>query len=241
MKPIKTLGLVVAGSIALLVAFSGKDVSALETLVTVKEVPLTIIVVAASPSAYAPNPQGARLQVASISSYDVPMGILPPVVIGQSAQTQGSVPVKFQTVPDPTATYLHEIPINTTLTAPVGGTTNFTCPFEMYAYYTKAYEVTDWGYGTGSGDGAGTFPINNYSNNSATNSDLSFNVTAVGVPPAANAAYTIYSNDGAPGQTSFTGTAGETQTQCINLSLKVPVSIAPGTYSAVIQYNLYHS
>ena len=57
--------------------------------------------------------------------------------------------------------------------------------------------------------------------------------------PAPSAVYTNYADSGTPGQTSFTGTTGEAQTQCINLKLTVPAATAVGTYDAVIQYNLY--
>jgi hypothetical protein len=228
---LKKLGLLVFALVAVAIAISGKTVSALETLVTYKEVPLTIVVTAA---AYQPGHRPGGVQVASISSYDVPMGIMPPTVIAQSAGQQGAVPVKFTTKPDPTATYLHEIPINPTLTAPAGATTYFACPFEMYAYYTTPYIVTDWGYGTTKG-AAGTFPLLD----SPQTADLSWALTAVGATPAPGATYTVYSNGGTPGQTSFTGTAGLHQTQCLNLELNVPAATPPGTYSAVIQYNLY--
>jgi len=236
LKRIKKLGFVALGFIGIFVALSGKHVSALETLITEKEVPLTIIVTAAAydPSRLGPGHPGG-VQVADISSYDVPMGIHAPVVIGQSAQQQGAVHVKFLTKPDPTATYLHEIPINTTLTAPQGATTYFACPFEMYAYYKTTYNVTDWGYGTSTTPSTGTFPVLNY----PSKSDLAWVVTAVGVPPAANATYTPYSDSGAPGQTAFSGSAGEQQTQCINLAVTVPATEPVGTYTAVIQYNLY--
>jgi hypothetical protein len=231
---LKKLGLLVVALVAIAIAISGKTVSALETLVTYKEVPLTIVVVAASPAAYHPSRSSAVAQVASVSSYDVPMGILPPTVIGQTASQQGAVPVKFTTKPDPTATYLHEIPINPTITAPAGGTTYAACPFEMYAYYKTVYVVSDWGYGTSS-SGTGAFPIYNYPQGA----DLSWDLTAVGATPAPGATYTVFANKGASGQTTFTGTAGEVQTQCINIAVTVPAGFAPGTYQAVIQYNLY--
>jgi len=235
----RDLGLLSLGLIALLLAFSGQTVSALETLITSKEVPLTIVVVAASPAAYTPSLRGpgsiGGTQVASISSYDVPMGIHAPTVLAQTASQQGAVPVKFMTKPDPTATYLHEVPINTTLTAAQGTTTYFPCPFEMYAYYKTTYNVTDWGYGTSSSATTGTFPVLNY----PTNSDIAWDVTAVGSTPAPGAKYTLYSNSGSPGQTSFSGTTGEVQTQCINISLTVPATEPVGTYTAVLQYNLY--
>ncbi len=230
--------------IAIAVVISGKTVSALGTLVTYKEVPLTIVVLAASPTPVAFTAPAQRvaalehndgIQVAAISSYDVPMGILRPQVIEQSTTQQGAVPVKFTTKPDPTATYLHEVPINPTITAAAGQTTNVACPFEMYAYYKTPYQVTDWGYGTTTTASAGTFPLLNY----PSTSDLAWNVTAVGVTPAPTASYTPYAVSGSPGQLSFTGTAGEVQTQCLNIQVTVPLTIVPGTYQAVIQYNLY--
>jgi len=236
LKRSKSLGFIAVGVVAFAVALSGKNVSALETLITEKEVPLTIVVTAAAydPLHIRPGERGA-VQVADISSYDVPMGIRQPVVIGQTAGQQGAVPVKFIAKPDPTATYLHEIPINTTLTAPQGATTYFPCPFEIYAYYTTPYIVSDWGYGTSTTAGAGTFPVLNY----PTNSDISWAITAVGATPAPGAKYTIYADSGAPGQTAFTGTAGLHQTQCLNIAVTVPATQPVGTYTAVIQYNLY--
>jgi hypothetical protein len=231
---LKKLGFLVFALVSIAIAISGKRVSALEALITYKEVPLTVVVVAASPAAYTPSNRPGGVQVAGISSYDVPMGILPPTVIAQTTGQQGNTPVKFLAKPDPTYTYLHEIPINPTITAPAGSTTYAACPFEMYAYYKAAYYVTDYGYGTAS-SGSGPFPIFNYPQNS----DLSWTLTAVGVPPAANATYTLYYNKGTPGQTAFTGTAGEAQTQCLNLELTVPAGTAVGTYTAVITYLLY--
>ncbi len=232
MKRIKNLGFLALGFIALLIALSGKDVSALETLITAKEVPLTIIVVA---HAYAPANRPKGVQVAGISSYDVPMGILPPTVIAQTTGQQGNTPVKFLAKPDPSYTYLHEVPINTTLTAPQGATTYFPCPYEIYAYYTTPYNVTDWGYGTSTQANVGTFPMLNY----PTNSDMAWAITAVGATPAPGAHYTLYADSGAPGQTAFSGVEGQVQTQCLNVSVTVPANQPIGTYTAVIQYNLY--
>ncbi len=225
----KKLGLLAFALLALAVMFSGRTASALEEIVAYKEATLTIQVIAASPVAYlrAPATDG-RLQVAGISSYDVPMGILPPTTIAQS-QAQGNIPVKFTTKPDPTATYLHIVPIATSLTAAAGQTTTFACAYEVYAYYTTAYSVTDWSYGTAS-SGSGYFPL---FNNPQT-SDLSWQLTTT-----TPGEYTAFANAGTPGQTSFTGTAGQHQTPCVNLSLTVPLATAPGYYTAVVQYNLY--
>ncbi len=102
--------------------------------------------------------------------------------------------------------------------------------FEIYTYFTTAYTLTDWGYGT-TKSGTGKFPILNY----AATSDLSWEV------PDLSATVHAYANSGSPGETTWTGTAGEKQQHCFNLKVVVPATQSAGTYTATIQYNLMTS
>jgi len=222
--------------VAVGVAFSstGHRVTALQSVKAYKEMVIDITVTP-SPVAYVPGArpmfravaQDGRVQVADAATYDVPMAIIPPPEVIAQATPQGAVPVKFNAIPDPTAQYLHLTP-NVTATSVPYGTSTWTCAFQIYAYYTTAWKVTDWGYGTANGQ-SGTFPILNY----PTTSDLAWNITTP------TSAYMAYSNDGSPGQTTFSGTAGVSQMQCVNLQFTVPSTIAAGEYQATIQYNLY--
>jgi hypothetical protein len=140
---------------------------------------------------------------------------------------QGSVKVNFTVKLDPTSQYLHVIPVNTNLTA-VYGPNTWTCVYEVYAYYASyPYYVTDYGNGTVA-SGTGPFPIYNY----PTASLLQWEAETI------TTSFAAFSNSGSPGQTAFTGTKGEKQTVCFDLSLNVPATVAPGTYTATIQYNL---
>jgi hypothetical protein len=47
-----------------------------------------------------------------------------------------------------------------------------------------------------------------------------------------------YNNAGSPGETTWTGTAGQSQQHCIDLSIVVPNSQPAGVYTAAVQYNL---
>jgi hypothetical protein len=47
-----------------------------------------------------------------------------------------------------------------------------------------------------------------------------------------------YNNAGTPGETTWTGNAGQSQQHCIDLTIVVPNSQAAGVYTAAIQYNL---
>ena len=216
------------------VALSGRNATALQSIKAYKEIVLTIQVTP-SPVAYLPQTRPVlpalasdRVQVADASSYDVPMGIIPPPQVIAQATPQGRIPVSFKTIPDPTATYLHEVPHSTSTSVPYG-TSLWTCPYEIYAYYTTAWKVTDWGYGTVA-SASGSFPIENY----PTASYLMWDIPSIG-----NNTFAAFANSGSPGQTSFSGTAGVSQQNCINLQITVPNSLAPGFYTAVIQYNLY--
>ena len=92
------------------------------------------------------------------------------------------------------------------------------------------------GYGTSSSGGLATYPIENY----PTTSYLSYAVKASPEPSPepTSASYTAFYNEGTPGQNVWTKTAGTTYTGCFDFSLTVPTSLAPGTYTASIQFNL---
>jgi hypothetical protein len=175
------------------------------------------------------NPLDGSVQVASAGTlWDVAPGGAP-LQIAQAQAQPTPVPVQFVAKADPNAQYIHVIPHTPELDAPYG-TTTFTCVFEIYTYYTTAYSLTDWGYGT-TKSGTGTYPILNY----AATSDLSWQV------PDLSATVHAYNNSGSPGETTWTGTAGEKQQHCFNLTVVVPATQPAGTYTATIQYNLMTS
>ena len=58
------------------------------------------------------------------------------------------------------------------------------------------------------------------------------------VGPDFSSVYTAYWNSGSPGEKVWTGLQNQAQQHCFNLSLNVPAVLAPGTYTATIQYNL---
>jgi hypothetical protein len=138
--------------------------------------------------------------------------------------------VQFVAKADPNAQYIHVIPHTGELDAPYG-TTSFTCAFEIYTYYTTAYTLTDWGYGTSKSGGSGTYPVLNY----PSTSDLAWAV------PDISATVHQYNNSGSPGETTWTGTAGEKQQHCFTITVTVPATEPAGTYTATIQYNLMTS
>jgi hypothetical protein len=223
--------------IAVATAFANNPVDALQSTKAFKQVTLTIVVTP-SPIAFIPGPSRARLaqaqaliedpsrgriQVASIAHFDTPQQSM---VIAQ-ATPQGNIPVTFNAKPDPTAQFLHIVPHTTTLLAAYGANT-YTCPYEVFATFATTWKVTDWGNNTVA-NGTGPFPVENF----PTTSFLSWDIPSIG-----NTTMAAFSNSGSPGQNSFTGVAGVTQQNCINLSLTVPANIAAGFYTASIQYNL---
>jgi hypothetical protein len=192
---------------------------------------------AAPPSAPAPaqiaqvlaDPYGGPAQIASSgAAWDVAPG--GPALIAQSTAQPTPVPVQFVAKPDPNANFLRIVPHTPTINAGYG-TTVLPCVFEVYTFYTNTYKLLDWGYNTTKTGGAnsGTFPIENYSMTSY----LSWAV------PAFSPAFTPYNNSGPPGETTWTGVANQGQQHCIDLTLVVPNSQPAGTYTAVVQYNLY--
>ncbi|GAC1535975.1 MAG: hypothetical protein NVS2B17_06910 [Candidatus Velthaea sp.] len=239
----KRLGLFALFALAVFVAISGMPANALQSLKTYKELVLTIVVTPSpapvvflhrnrnrslerSASLTADPYRGpARLASADSTIWDTPQ--LGPVRAVALATPQGNIPVKFNAQPDPNAAYLKILYNTSTLTAGYGSNT-YTCPFQIYAYYTTTWKVTDWGYGT-STSGTGTFPVLNY----PTPSYLAWDLPDIGKTTFSN-----YANSGSPGELTFSGSAGVSQQHCLNLSLNVPSSQPAGSYTATIQYNL---
>lgn len=251
MRRSNIFALVALAVLAVLTVFSQAD--ALQSLRASKDVVITIIVTP-SPVAFLPNraprsapvtdvasapapvtdvayarlladPFGAARQIASTSNiaWDVAPGAGTMV-----AQVEASpVPVQFVAKADPNAKYLQVTLNNPQLNAPYG-TSTYACAFQIYTFYDLAtYALDDYGYGT-SKTGTGTFPVENY----PATSYLSWAV------PDFSPTYTVYNNSGSPGEKVWTGLQNQAQTHCINLSLVVPVTLAPGIYTATIQYNL---
>jgi hypothetical protein len=238
------VALIALAVLAVLAAFSQAD--ALQSLRASKDVVITIVVTPSPTVGFLPNraprsapapvtdvalarlladPFGGARQIASTSNiaWDVAPGAGPMV-----AQVEASpVPIQFVAQPDPNAKYLQVTLNSPQLNAPYG-TTVFTCAFQIYTFYDLAsYALDDYGYGTAK-TGTGTYPIENY----PATSYLSWSV------PDFSATYTTYYNSGSPGEKVWTGLENQAQTHCINLSLVVPTTLAPGTYTATIQYNL---
>jgi hypothetical protein len=218
-------------------------------LFTSKVIPLTFLITP-SPIAYNPATTTGRIAIAAaqraaasaplvgsdaareLAYNPVRSSDLGPAPFATSSP-QGNVKVQFTVKVDPTAMYLHIVPgaINP---IPLGyGANNVTCAFQVYAYYPGyAYYVTDYVQGSASTGGGGAnngFPTYNY----PTTSLLEW------LAETKTTSFAPFTNNGLPGQTTFTGTAGEKQTICIDLSVNVPNTVAAGTYNTAIQYNLY--
>ena len=173
------------------------------------------------------DPSAGPRQIASAGAvaWDVPPG--GGVQVAQSSVQPTPVPVQFVALPDPNAKYLQLIQHTPELDVPYG-TTKFTCAFEVYTFYDKAtYALNDYGQGTAS-TGTGTYPIMNY----PTTSYLSW------ATPDFSPTYHTYWNSGAPGEKVWSGAMNQAQQHCVDLTIVVPNSLAAGTYTAVIQYNL---
>lgn len=246
MRRTNIAALLALGAVASLAVFSQAE--ALQSTKAFKEVVLTIVVTPspapigflrqrAAPAAVAParaqiarlvaDPYAGPARVASRgAAWDVAPG---GTMIAQTAPAQATpVPVQFNAKADPNANFLRIIPHTGELDVPYG-TTVFPCAFEIYTFYTTPHQLTDWGYGTKTQNPPPpTYPIENW----PAASYLSW------AAPDFSATFKTYANSGAPGQTTWTGTAGQAQQHCINLSIVVPNSQAAGTYTATVQYNL---
>jgi hypothetical protein len=239
--------LLALGTVAGLAVFSQAD--ALQTTKAFKEVVITVVITPSpapvgflpqrpAPAAAKPaaRPEIARLVAdpfggpARIASSGAAWDVAPGgALIAQVPPVQPSpVPVQFVAKPDPNGAFIRIIPHTSELDVPYG-TTVFPCAFEIFTFYTTPHQLTDWGYGTKtSNPPPPTYPIENW----PAASYLSW-----GVPDLAKS-FRAYNNAGAPGETTWTGTAGQSQQHCIDLSIVVPNSQAAGVYTAAIQYNL---
>lgn len=150
-----------------------------------------------------------------------------PLVVAQVTTAQKSAKVNVTTKADPTGAYLKLAPNHVTVNAAYG-TNTYLCAFKINAYFTYAWQVTDWVYGSTRG-AAGTFPAFDY----PSASDLAWSVQGVSTK------YTPYANQGAPGENVFNAAAGVSKSLCVDLQLTVPTTVVAGTYSTNVQYNLY--
>jgi hypothetical protein len=247
------LGLVVLGALA---AFSQAD--AVQATKTYKVVELQFTVTpspAPTVGAFFLKPKAATAQVAAALSaagsvlvadplagpaqlaYGGPLSwdVAPGVMIAQTQAQPSPVPVQFNAQADPNAAYLKIVPGSAGYSFDVPyGTTLESCVFTITTDYTTAYELTDFGYGTAASGGTSVFPIYNY----PTVSDLSWTAEAVVPTPSPTPSWTPMYNEGAPGQTVWSKAANVSYTGCISFKIVVPTTLAPGTYTAPIEYNL---
>ncbi len=152
-----------------------------------------------------------------------------PLVVAQVTSSQKSAKVNVTTKADPTGAYLKISPNNLALSAQYG-TNTYLCAFKINATFVYAWKVTDWVYGSSSG-AAGVFPSYDY----PTTSDLAWSAEGFSTK------YTSYANQGSPGELAFSAAANTSKSVCIDLKLTVPNTVAAGSYSTAIQYNLYVS
>ncbi len=150
-----------------------------------------------------------------------------PAIVAQVTSAQQSAKVNVTTKADPTGAYLKVTPNNVAFNA-VYGTNTYTCAFKINAYFTYAWKVTDWVYGSSNG-ASGTFPTFDY----PTVSDLAWSVQGV------STGFTPYSNQGSPGELAFSAAANVSKSLCVDLKLTVPSTVAAGYYATNLQYNLY--
>lgn len=235
----KKLAIALFAGLCLLVAFDAQRADAITAQYTYKTI-MVNFTVTPSPVAYTP-PRSARPAVAeaappkarpagasprivafmpALFGAGAGFGVLPPAAETLAA-LQGNVPVSINVQADPTAKYLHIIPLTPNLNAAYGLNT-YSCAFQIYGYYTNTWRVTDW---VASSVG---FPTYWY----PTASQLSW--LAEGITTT----YTAYANSGSPGQLTFNGVANVAKTVCIDLQLNVPATTPAGAYSAPLQYTL---
>lgn len=150
----------------------------------------------------------------------------PDAQVAQTSSQGAPVPVQFITKSDPFAQYLKVVVNTPTIQVPYGPS-SYTCVFTVFTYYPTAYTLSDWGFGT-STSGSGSFPVMNY----PTASYLSWTV------PDLSSTTTVYANQGSPGQKAWSGTAGQSQTHCVNLTINVPNTQPAGAYQAVLEYSM---
>ena len=237
----KRIGLFLILAIAAVLAFAHTPANALSgaTGIFLEETVTIIVTPSPTPVGIAPAAPSVsavrRVAAAGTSQYDVaPISELEPQVIAQ-ATPQGAIPVTFQAIANPNAKFLHSVPNsnptannqNNTLLAGYG-TTIFPCVYQIFTNETSAYKLTDWAFGTASGAGSGTYPLEN----TPTTSFASWEAEQV------TTSFAAFANSGSPGELDWNGTANVSQQHCFDWQVTVPTSLAPGTYTATVQYNL---
>ena len=180
------------------------------------------------------NGQYPMVASSDVITYDVPPGpaaeLYPRTIAANTPQ--GNIPVQFNAKADPYAAYLSILPQSaappaTAYVVTAGSTATFTCAIKIKAYFPTAWHLVDWVFGTASGN-TGSFPTYN----NPTVSDMSW------LAEGYTTSFTHEYNNGAPGEAIFQGAAGSTATVCIDYQFAIPSTIAPGDYSAVIEYSL---
>jgi hypothetical protein len=239
---LKRIGLFLILAIAGVLAFARTPANALSgsTSIFLEETVTIIVTPSPTPVGFVPATPALSVprQVASsgASIYDVaPISVLEPPVMVAQATPQGPIPVTFQAIANPNAKFLHSVPNsnptannqNNTLLAPYG-TTVFTCVYQIFTDETVAYSLTDWAFGTASGAGSGTYPLQNTPTTSFASWEAEQTTTS----------FAAFANSGSPGQLDWDGTANVSQQHCIDWQVTVPTTLAPGTYTATVQYNL---
>lgn len=236
----KLLFLVLALTVAVVVAGRPGGATTYATH-TFKTVTVNFVVTPSpspTPVAYVPTQEMGRRDPAEFASLlhgdDLASQVaFDPVALSDitlEQSNQGAVPVSYNMLADPNFQYLHIVQTDPNLNAGYGANT-FTCAFSVFAHYTTSWEVSDYVYGSSAR--GGTAGINGYPTyNYPTVSLLKWEAEGI------TSTFKAYSNDGAPGEVTFTGAANSTKTVCIDLSLYIGPTIAAGTYQATIQYNL---
>jgi hypothetical protein len=244
---LKRIGLFFLLAVGVVLAYSRTPVSAITASTSIfLEETVTIIVTptpgpTATPLAFV-NPLAPSVSAASMvaasgnSTYDVaPISLLEPQTLLAQATPQGPIPVTFKAIANPNAKFLHSAPNsnptatnqNNTLLAGYG-TTVFPCVYQVFTDETTSYKLTDWAFNTSTGAGAGTYPLFN----SPTISEAAWEAEGV------TTSFSNFANDGSPGESDWNGTANVSQQHCFDWKVTVPTSLAPGTYTATVQYNL---
>jgi hypothetical protein len=217
-----------AGAVAALAVFVlfGLRADATTVQYTTKMMTFTVTVTP-SPVAFVSPQRAVRVAAAHRQLARAVSRAGAPLTIAQVTSAQGSAKVNVATKADPTGAYLKLVPNNVAVNANYG-TNTYTCAFKINATFSYAWQVTDWVYGSVRGAG-GVFPAYDY----PTVSDLSWWAEGISTK------FTAYANQGAPGENDFNAAANVSKSVCIDLQLTVPSTLAAGTYSTAIQYNLY--
>jgi hypothetical protein len=227
-----------------------RQAQALQATLATKQITVNVTITP-SPIVYVPESQPART-VAAASHYAEAHGAAfarafaaaqtderlayDPFNLGDmvaQATPQGSVKVNFTVKVDPTFGFFHLTPVNTNLQAGYGPNT-FTCVYQVFGSYPRAWNIDDYAYGSNTSGGAAGlngFPLYNYSRAS----DLEW------LGETVTTSYKAFANSGAPGELAVSGAAGQSKTICIDLSLNVPDTIPAQSYQATISYRMIHS